>query len=142
MSKDQEKTDRISASKAAYEARRRRVTVAFRDLSEMAAVKRAARAHGLPVSTYLREAERAYREQHYLVPKDQAESLTKLISLVRNIGNSLNRVAMFTSTLKKKRTWFGQKPFDWKEAESKAREFEELLRDFVERPPREESDKP
>ena len=137
MNKDQENQDRISASKAAYESRRRRVTVAYRDLSELAAVKRAAHAHGLPLSSYLREAERAYREQRFLVPKDQAQNLTKLIAALRNIGNSLNQVARFAATLQKKRTWFGKKPFDWAEAEGKVRELEARVEEFIRRPPRE-----
>ena len=136
MNQYQEKQERINASKAAYENRRRRVTVAYRDLSELAAVKRAAHAHGLPVSSYIREAERAYREQRYLVPKDQEESLAKLIAVLRNIGNSLNQVARFAATLQKKRTWFGKKPFDWQEAEAKVRELEVKVEDFVQRPPR------
>ena len=73
----------------------------------------------------MRQATLAYMEQRYLVPKDQAERLTSLIAVLRNIGNSLNQVARFAATLQKKRTWFGKKPFDWQEAEANVRKLEE-----------------
>lgn len=100
-------------------------------------IRRAAREAGLKPAVFVRQATLAYMEQRYLVPKDQAESLTTLIAVLRNIGNSLNQVARFAATLQKKRTWFGQKPFDWKEAEAKVRELEGRVEDFIRRPPRE-----
>lgn len=122
--------------KAAYDEKRRRILLTLTPAQDRE-IRRAAREAGLKPAVFVRQATLAYMEQRYLVPKDQAESLTTLIAVLRNIGNSLNQVARFAATLQKKRTWFGQKPFDWKEAEAKVRELEGRVEDFIRRPPRE-----
>ena len=122
--------------KAAYDQKRRRILLTLTPAQERE-IKRAAREAGLKPAAFVRQATLAYMEQRYLVPKDQAERLTSLIAVLRNIGNSLNQVARFAATLQKKRTWFGKKPFDWQEAEAKVRELEEKVEEFVQRPPKE-----
>lgn len=122
--------------KATYDEKRRRILLTLTPAQDRE-IRLAAREAGMRPAVFVRQATLAYMEQSYLVPKDQAERLTTLIAVLRNIGHSLNQAARFAATLQKKRTWFGKKPFDWSEAEGKVRELEQAVEEFVQRPPRE-----
>lgn len=131
-----ENPDKARQRKAAYDQKRRRILLTLTPAQDRE-IKAAARAMSVKPAVFVRQATFAYMEQRYLVPRDQAESLTSLIAVLRNIGNSLNQVARFAATLQKKWTWFGKKPFDWKEAEGKVRELEQRVEEFIKHPPRE-----
>lgn len=127
--------DKARERKAAYDQKRRRIMLTLTPAQERE-IRRAAREAGLKPAAFVREAALAYMDQRFLVPQDQAQRLTSLIAVLRNIGNSLNQVARFAATVQKKRGWFGKKPFDWQEAEAKVREMERRVEEFVQNPPR------